>query len=84
VLFLPPNAISLCPSMDQGVITMLKKIYHHRLLILKSLIEVTDRFKMLENVKKINLKDFVYWTAQAWEQSEHNDQESNFQKRKTN
>jgi hypothetical protein len=39
---------------------------------------------MLENVKKINLKDFVYWTAQAWEQREPNDQESNLQKRKTN
>jgi hypothetical protein len=37
---------------------------------------------MLENVKKINIKDFVYWTTQAWEQSEHNDQDSNLQKRK--
>ena len=26
-MFLPPNVISLCPPMDQGVITMLKKIY---------------------------------------------------------
>jgi len=59
---------------------MLKKIYHHRFP--KSLREVTDRCKMLANVKKINLKDFVYWTAQTWEQSEHNDQESNLQKRK--
>lgn len=37
---------------------------------------------MLENVKKIKLKDFVYWTAQAWEQSEHSYEESNLQKRK--
>lgn len=79
-MFLPPNVISLCPPLDQGVITMMKKIYHHRLL--QSLREVTERRKMLENVKKINLKDFVYWTAQAWEQSEHNDQESNLHKRK--
>jgi hypothetical protein len=58
---------------------MLKKNNHHRLL--KSLREITDRHKMLENVKKINLKDFVYWTIQACEQSEHNDQDSNLQKR---
>jgi uncharacterized pyridoxal phosphate-containing UPF0001 family protein len=57
-----------------------EKIYHHRLL--KSLREVTDGCKMLENLKKINLKGFVCWTAQAWEQSEHNDQKSNLQKRK--
>jgi hypothetical protein len=37
---------------------------------------------MLENVKKINLKDFVYWAAQVLEQSEHKDQESKLQKRK--
>jgi hypothetical protein len=47
--------------MDQGVSEALKKKYWCGLL--KALKEVIDVGEMLENLKKINLKDDVSWTA---------------------
>lgn len=61
VMFLPPNVTSLCQCMDQDVTEMLKETIGR---LLRSLREVVDEGgEILENLKKVNIKD-VYWTMQ--------------------
>uniref|UniRef100_K7FY89 HTH CENPB-type domain-containing protein n=1 Tax=Pelodiscus sinensis TaxID=13735 RepID=K7FY89_PELSI len=66
VIFLPPNIISLCQPMDQGVLEALKKKYRHKLLT--TLIEATDDGNcMLDKLRTVNIKYYIYWIAQPWE-----------------
>jgi len=60
-MFLPPNVTSLCQCMDQDVTEILKEAIGR---LLQSLREVVDKGgEILENLKKVNIKD-VYRTTQ--------------------
>ena len=60
-MFLPPNVTSLCQCIDQDVTEILKETIAR---LLQSLREVVDEGgEILENLKKVNIKD-AYWTTQ--------------------
>lgn len=60
-MFLPPNVTSLCQCMDQDVTEILKETIYR---LLQSLREVVDEGgEILENLKKVNIKD-IHWTTQ--------------------
>lgn len=66
MMFLPPNVMSICQPMDQGVLETIKRNYHRQLL--SSLIDSIDQGEnMIEKLCKINLKDVAYFVAQSWE-----------------
>lgn len=64
-IFLPPNVTSLLQPMDQSVIETMKRHYRRQLLR-KLLVEGEDEECVLNNHKKINLKDCAYMVAEAW------------------
>ena len=64
-LFLPPNVTSLIQPLDQGVLENLKRHYRQRLL--KHLLEdLKNDLTVVESLKKINLKDIIYWLGESW------------------
>lgn len=66
-LFLPPNVTSLIQPLDQGVLENMKRNYRKKLL--KALIEGIEENKSVpETLKSFNLKDAVYWIAEAWDE----------------
>lgn len=66
-MFLPPAVTSLIQPMDQGVLENLKRNYR-RLLLEHILAEVDEGANLTECLKKLNLKNVVYWIASAWNQ----------------
>lgn len=64
-IFLPPNVTSILQPMDQGVLQAIKQNY--RKMLLRSLLEDNEELTILEKLKKINVKDVIYWVAEAWE-----------------
>ncbi|XP_018574376.1 jerky protein homolog-like [Anoplophora glabripennis] len=65
VLFFPPNVTSLIQPMDQGVLENLKRNY--RFCLLKSFLEALENGEDLTtHLKKVNLKDVMFWLAQSW------------------
>lgn len=66
-MFLPPAVTSLIQPMDQGVLENLKRNYR-RLLLEHILEEVDEGANLTECLKKLNLKNVVYWIASAWNQ----------------
>lgn len=66
-LFLPPNVTSLIQPMDQGVLEAMKKKYRRRLL--QSLLQATEgEVTVSDFLKKITMKDVVYWIASSWDE----------------
>lgn len=66
VQFLPANVTSLIQPLNQGVIECFKR--HYRGLFLRQLLQETNETKSVpEILKTINMKQVVYWCAQAWE-----------------
>lgn len=62
-LFLPPNVTPLIQPMDQGVIECLKKKYRRKFV--GSIVEQEDS-DLIQAIKKLNIKDFIYTVASAW------------------
>ena len=65
-MFLPPNTTALIQPMDQGVLESLKRRYRKSLLR-KLLLLDQEGDSMIDFVKKINVKDAIYMTADAWD-----------------
>lgn len=63
-IFLPPNVTSVLQPMDQGVLQNLKLGYRKKLL--RFIIE-NDENSVVENLKKITIKDVIFWTAESWQ-----------------
>ncbi|XP_028649015.2 jerky protein homolog-like [Erpetoichthys calabaricus] len=64
-IFLPPNVTSILQPMDQGVLQALKQNY--RKMLLHSLLEDNEELTILDKLMKMNIKDVIYWVAEAWE-----------------
>uniref|UniRef100_A0A8C4SMY0 HTH CENPB-type domain-containing protein n=1 Tax=Erpetoichthys calabaricus TaxID=27687 RepID=A0A8C4SMY0_ERPCA len=64
-IFLPPNVTSILQPMDQGVLQALKQNY--RKMLLRSLLEDNEELTILDKLMKMNIKDVIYWVAEAWE-----------------
>lgn len=62
-IFLPPNVTSLVQPMDQNVIVSLKKKYRRKLL---THILHQDDESLVDVLKRVNLKDVIYWLGEAW------------------
>ena len=65
-MFFPPNTTALIQPMDQGVLESLKRRYHKSPLQ-KLLLHDQEGYSMIEFIKKLNVKDAVYMSAEAWE-----------------
>lgn len=63
-IILPPNVTSLFQPMDQGILNHVKLSYRKKLL--RFLIE-NDSDSIGENLKKITIKDVIYWLAESWQ-----------------
>lgn len=65
-IFLPPNVTPLLQPMDQEVLQNMKCVY--KKMLLRSLIENEDSSQtILQSLKKINIKDVIYWLGEAWD-----------------
>lgn len=64
-MYLPPNVTSLIQPMDQGVIECVKRFYRNRLL--RALRIHNEEENVLNQVKKLTIKDCCYNLADAWE-----------------
>ena len=71
---MPPNTISLVQSMDQGIISAMKRRYVRRyldevLVVLEDesdMIEDTGEARTLAKVKAYNIKSAIFNLASAW------------------
>jgi hypothetical protein len=63
--FLPPNVTAILQPMDQGVVENLKRNYR-KYLLQYLLNEQNGGCTLLESIKKINLKEVIYWLADSW------------------
>ena len=68
-MFLPPNTTSILQPMDQGILEALKRRYKKNILRHLILENESSSLSVPEVVKKITIKDAVYWCAQAWEEA---------------
>lgn len=66
VRFLAPRTTSLIQPMDQGIIITWKRFYRKSLLQ-EILINSDDIDHLINSLKKISMKDVIYWSAEAWE-----------------
>lgn len=62
-VFLPPNTTAVLQPLDQNVIQMVKANY--RQTMLKEILGRPGEFS--DNVKRINIKEAIFWVAEAWE-----------------
>ncbi|XP_066257537.1 jerky protein homolog-like [Euwallacea similis] len=65
VHFFPPNVTSIMQPMDQGILENIKKSY--RRLYLEHLLEYTEKEDVISGMRKIILKNVIYWISQAWD-----------------
>ncbi|XP_049855394.1 jerky protein homolog-like [Schistocerca gregaria] len=63
VKFMPLNVTPLLQPIDQGVLQTLKLTYRKQFL--RTLIH-DDSIPLVDEVKKANVKDVVYWAVEAW------------------
>lgn len=63
-IFLPPNTTAVLQPMDQNIIQMVKANYRHKLM--REILGRPGEFH--DNLKKINIKDVIFWVAEAWEE----------------
>ncbi len=69
--FLPPNVTPLLQPMDQHVLQFLKLSYRKKLL--RRILEDRDETpSLIAKLKMINIKDVIYWVAEAWESTSEN------------
>lgn len=68
-LFLPANTTSVIQPMDQGVLEALKRRYKKQLLRHIILENDSSSLPIPEIIKKLTIKDAVYWIARAWEEA---------------
>ena len=66
-MFLPANTTSILQPMDQGSLEALKRRYKKRLLRHLIIENESSSLSIPEILKKLTIKDAVYWSAQAWE-----------------
>lgn len=66
VKFLPPNTTSVIQPMDQGIIVSFKR--HYRKNLLQEILLNSDEndVNLTNCLKKINMKDVIFWAAEAW------------------
>ena len=65
-VFLPPNVTPLIQPMDQHVLQHVKLSYRKKLL--RRILEDQDEtLSLLQKLKLVNIKDVIYWVAEAWE-----------------
>lgn len=67
-VFLPKNVTSIIQPMDQGVLQAMKQKY--RKMLLRTLLEEDEdenELTILQKLKKITIKDVIYWVAEAWD-----------------
>ena len=67
--FLLPNCTSVLQPMDQGILEAFKRCYKKQLLRHVILENQSSTLTVPEIVKKLTIKDAVYWSAQAWEEA---------------
>ncbi|XP_066248165.1 jerky protein homolog-like [Euwallacea similis] len=72
VKFFLPNVTSITQPMDQGILENIKKSY--RRFYLEHLLEYTEKEDVISGMRKITLKNVIYWINQAWD-SDYNDSE---------
>lgn len=63
-IFLPPNTTALLQPMDQNIIQMVKSNYKQKLM--RELLGRQGEFD--DMVKRINIKDAMFWVAEAWDE----------------
>ena len=61
--FLPPNCTSVIQPMDQGILEVFKRRYKKQLLRHVILENESSTLTVPEIVKKLTIKDAVYWSA---------------------
>lgn len=64
VKFLPPNVTSVLQPMDQGVLENIKRNYRRQLL--EHLLELTENADLMSCLKKITIRDVIYFLSEAW------------------
>lgn len=65
-IFLPPNVTSLIQPLDQGVLENLKRNYKRCLL--RALLDgLEENCSVSDCLKKVSLKDVIYWITEAWD-----------------
>ena len=68
-MLLPPNTTSVLQPIDQGILKALKRRYKKNLSRHLRIENASSILSIPEIVKKITMKDAVYWCAQAWEET---------------
>lgn len=63
-IFLPPNTTALLQPMDQNIIQLVKSNYKQKLM--RELLGRQGEFD--DMVKRINIKDAMFWVAEAWDE----------------
>ena len=68
-MFLPPNTTSILQPMDQGILEATKRRYKKCLLRHLILENDSSSLTVPEIVRRLTIKDAVYWSSQAWEEA---------------
>ena len=66
IVFLPPSTTTIIQPMDQGCLDPLKRCYKKQLL---HHIIIDAHLSIPDVLKKVTLKEAVYWAAIAWEEA---------------
>ncbi len=67
-MFLPPNTTSILQPMDQGILEATKRLYKKSLLRHIVLENEANSMSIPDILKKLTIKEAVYWSAQAWDE----------------
>ena len=67
-MFLPPNTTSALQPLDQGLLEGMKRQYKKYLLRHIILENSASSLTVPDIVKRLTIRDAVYWIAQAWEE----------------